>query len=265
MHTNSHSICPEAQQLLGQIAAGYQAVLGDNLVGIYVHGSLAFGCFRWEKSDLDFIVVTRSEPALAQKEELLQLLLQLTPAAPPKGFEMSVVLLKDCQHFVHPCPFVLHFSNTHLQTCQQDLTAYCQTMRGTDPDLAAHFTVIRAAGFPLCGAPIDSVFGPVPPADYWDSLWQDTQDAEPNVLIDPVYVILNLCRVLAYAQEGRVLSKEQGGQWGLSHLPAAHVNLIQLALSAYGGADGICFDPEVTRPFVQDLLAQIQTQIKSRR
>ena len=28
----------------------------ENLTGIYVHGSLAFGCFRWEKSDVDFLV-----------------------------------------------------------------------------------------------------------------------------------------------------------------------------------------------------------------
>ncbi|WP_161567304.1 hypothetical protein [Acidilutibacter cellobiosedens] len=35
----------------------YQTILGDNLVGIYVHGSIAFGCFHEEKSDIDFIAV----------------------------------------------------------------------------------------------------------------------------------------------------------------------------------------------------------------
>jgi streptomycin 3"-adenylyltransferase len=43
--------------ILKIIKQEYQTILGDNLVGIYVHGSIAFGCFHEEKSDIDFIAV----------------------------------------------------------------------------------------------------------------------------------------------------------------------------------------------------------------
>lgn len=244
-------------KLVEQIASSYKAILQDTLVGVYVHGSLAFGCFHWERSDIDLIVVVESEPALSEKMALVQVLLDLTPQAPPKGFEMSVVLAEDCRQFRHPAPFVLHFSNSHLARCRQDLTAYCRSMHGTDPDLAAHFTVMHAVGFPACGPEVAAVFGPVPADAYWDSLWYDTKDAAENIMQDPVYVILNLCRVLAYVKEGRILSKEQGGQWGLTHLPAGYAKLVRQALHVYTEGVKGCFAPDQALSFAQDLLQEI--------
>ena len=43
----------KVENLLQQIVLTAQKAFGENLVGIYVHGSLAFGCFRWEQSDID--------------------------------------------------------------------------------------------------------------------------------------------------------------------------------------------------------------------
>ena len=84
-------------------------------------------------------------------------------------------------------------------------------VHGLDRDLAAHFTVTRAVGVPLWGAPAADVFAPVPAADYLDSIWYDVEGAEDDILENPVYVILNLCRVLAYLRDGAVLSKAQAG------------------------------------------------------
>ena len=50
----------------GQLASGIADVLADDLVGVYLHGSLAFGCFNPELSDLDVLAVARHrEVALA--------------------------------------------------------------------------------------------------------------------------------------------------------------------------------------------------------
>ena len=62
----------ECKELLDKIVSAYAGILQQNLVGIYVHGSLAFGCFRWEKSDVDFLVVVREEPSLEQKVQLVK-------------------------------------------------------------------------------------------------------------------------------------------------------------------------------------------------
>ena len=63
-----------AYQLLHQIRNEYLAILGDTLTGFYVHGSLAFGCFTWERSDLDFLVVVSADPNLTQKHALISII-----------------------------------------------------------------------------------------------------------------------------------------------------------------------------------------------
>lgn len=127
--------------LLNQISLEYQNILGRRLVGIYVHGSLAFGCYRRERSDIDFLAVTRDPPAPAEKEALIDALLKLENDWPAKGIEMSVVLKKYCANFVYPTPFELHFSKMYTERCRQDRKTFCRAMHGTDRDLAAHFTV----------------------------------------------------------------------------------------------------------------------------
>ena len=75
----------EYQEILRKIATAYTKILQDNLAGIYVHGSIAFGCFHWSKSDIDFLVVVQTEPGLAEKRALIQTLLDLDKAG-PNGF-----------------------------------------------------------------------------------------------------------------------------------------------------------------------------------
>jgi len=221
-----------AWALLRRIAERYQSILGDNLTGVYAHGSLAFGCFRWDKSDIDFLVVTEREPSLEQKRQMIEALLAWDREAPPKGFEMSVVLAEDCRRAAHPSPYLLHFSNAHKAQYQQDLTGYCREMHGVDPDLIAHYGVTRAVGRAVCGRPVEEVFGPVRKADYLDSIRADLAQAEQDVTDNPVYVILNLCRALAYQREGLVLSKAQGGAWAVEAMPE-DTEVIRVALYAY--------------------------------
>lgn len=224
-----------AWALLKVIAREYHAILGDDLRGVYAHGSMAFDCFRWDKGDIDFLVVVENEPTDEQKQHMLEILLLLDEHAPAKGFEMSVVLAKDCAAPVHPVPFCLHFSNAHKEACREDLPGYIARMKGEDPDMAAHFTVTRAVGRSVWGDPVQEVFGEVPWTAYADSILADVENAAEDILNDPVYVTLNLCRVLAALREQAVLSKEQGGAWALDHLPRDMHAMVHSALEAYRG------------------------------
>lgn len=87
-------------------------------------------------------------------------------------------------------------------------------MKGTDKDLAAHFTIIKKYGIALYGMDIEKVFGNVPKEDYIDSIMCDIEEADEEILENPVYIILNLCRVAAFLKDGAITSKKQGGEWG---------------------------------------------------
>ena len=58
-------------EILEQLQTACLEILAENLLGIYVHGSLAFGCFHWEISDIDVLLVTEQPPLQAEKEALL--------------------------------------------------------------------------------------------------------------------------------------------------------------------------------------------------
>ena len=220
-------------ELLEKIAQSYQSVLREKLVGIYVHGSIAFQCFNRKNSDIDFLVVVEDELTQAEKETLIVLLFIWDKYAPKKGFEMSVVLKSVCKPFVYPTPYELHYSNRYRKHYVNDLAGVCATLHGTDKDLAAHVTVINAVGFPLCGPPVSEVFGEVSKEDYLDSILYDVEEAEEEIGENPVYFILNLCRVAAYVKDDLVLSKKQGGEWGLQHLPEECHKLVGRALQMY--------------------------------
>jgi streptomycin 3"-adenylyltransferase len=131
-------------------------------------------------------------------------------------------------------------------------------MQGTDKDLAAHITIIHHRGKVLYGKQIHQVFDPVPQEAYMDSLWCDIQQAEEGVLNNPVYVILNLCRVLAFRKQGLILSKKEGGEWFLDQQPdSPHRFLVSTALAEYQTGTPGTYDPGSAQEFATKTLQDI--------
>jgi streptomycin 3"-adenylyltransferase len=84
--------------------------------------------------------------------------------------------------------------------------------------------------------PKADVFPNVPEQDFAASVLGDIQSANFGlevILQSPVYVVLNVCRTFAYLQNGRVMSKEEGGVWGLQNFPAQFHDVIEEALTEY--------------------------------
>jgi streptomycin 3"-adenylyltransferase len=244
------------EKLLNEIVAGYREILGGLLIGFYVHGSIAFGCYNTKFSDIDFLVVVRETPMLEMKKSMISLLLKLDCDAPAKGFEMSVVLESFCREFVYPTPFELHYSNFHRERALADLSSYCAVMNGADRDLAAHFTVIKAVGIRLWGCDISNLFGEVKKEYYLDSIRGDISGAVEEITENTVYIILNLCRVLAYTRDGLICSKRDGGEWGIRKLPR-YAKLISTALDCYRGSGMIEADADWLREFARFMLGEI--------
>lgn len=249
---------PSLCALLDTLTDACKRILGDGLVGVYLHGSLAAGCFHPARSDIDFLVVTGRAPALPQKAAWLAAVDALVPAAPAKGLEGSVVLARFCRDFVYPTPYELHYSPMHRARYLADPVRYASEMHGTDPDLAAHFTIARRHGIALYGPPPEQLFAPVPAQAYGDSLWRDAADAPDQVLQNPGSTVLNLCRTLAFFQDGLALSKEEGGRWALEHLGPDCQPLIAASLVWYRSETAPPPDAADARRFALTAVAEIQ-------
>lgn len=246
------------EDLLLKFTEMSKQTLGDNLVGIYLHGSAAMDCFNPQKSDLDLILVVEHDIPDCDKLVFMGNVVSLNEEAPAKGIELSIVKKEYCNPFVYPMPFELHFSCAHINWFKANPEDYVKNMHGTDKDLAAHFTIIRRFGIVLYGAWIEEVFGEVPTKDYMDSIWADVENACEEILDNPLYVVLNLCRVLAYLREDLVLSKKAGGEWAIKTLPREYHALIENALECYETDREMKVESEMAQDFARKLLAQIE-------
>ena len=247
----------DAINLIRYVKERYLYILQDNLVGVYLHGSLAARCFLWDHSDIDFLVVVRKRVSIEKKIELVELLYSLSPEAPPEGFEMSVLLEKHCSHIPYPVPFELHYSNRHRRDYERDVRGFCSRMHGEDPDLICHIAALHAFGISLYGPSVPRVFDRPRREDVLCAILFDVQDAAEHLHEKPVYYVLNLCRAVAFARENLMLSKKEGGEWALRHMDSTHQRVIQAALNAYETGLGMSYDEGQAENFCYDALSEL--------
>lgn len=210
--------------------------LGEELVGVYLHGSLAMGCYYRPKSDLDLLIVSKDALSSAVREKVARGLLAASDSRPTTGdIEATAMRMADTREFVHPSPYEVHFSSDRAHAIRDSRAD--DEAANTDPDLAAHCTATRSRGITLLGEGIEHVFSPVPVEAYLDSIRGDLDWIldDDNILDSPYYGVLNACRVLMVLAHGPHLvpSKEEAATWALESAPTEHIGLIRQCLECY--------------------------------
>jgi predicted nucleotidyltransferase len=196
-------------------------IVNDDLVGFYIHGSLAMGGFNPNSSDIDVLAVTNKSIAVETKRKLAKFFLNCSNS--PYPLEISFMNKEQLKDWQHPCPFDLHYSEFWRERYENDLLrGTYEFLNGdikTDPDLAAHITITNNRGICVAGKSIAEVFPLVPRSDYISSIVGDFKDCLDSIEEDPIYCTLNLIRVFWYLKEGVISSKQEAGNWGLLTLP----------------------------------------------
>ena len=230
--------CPESvrKQIEGFVA-DLRETLAGNLVGVYLHGSLALGCFNPERSDVDILVITERRMDVETKRRIAEILLRRS--ADPTPIEVSFLPENYVNPWQYPTPYDFHHGEDWREKIQEELSGgrwkkWNDTTR-TDPDLAAHIRITLRSGVVLSGKPIAEVFPSVPEEHYIDSLARDFEWGRDRIEEYPLNFVLNACRVLAYLREGRICSKEQGGAWAHTIMKDEFKGLVAHALELYRG------------------------------
>ncbi|MGD6960410.1 aminoglycoside adenylyltransferase domain-containing protein [Rossellomorea aquimaris] len=230
--------CPiEVKNFILGIQKEITKILNDDLVGFYIHGSLAMGGFNPNSSDIDVLAVTNKSIALETKRKLAKFFLNCSNS--PYPVEISFMNKKQLRDWQHPCPFDFHYSEFWRERYQDDLLRrtyeFLNEDINTDPDLAAHITILKNRGICMAGKPIAEVFPLVPRSDYISSIVGDFKDCLDSIEEDPIYCTLNMTRVFWYLKEGVISSKEEAGRWGLSALPKEMSITVNKVLGCYTG------------------------------
>lgn len=233
-HPETH-LPPAVAEQLDRLTSSLCEAPGQNLVGLYLHGSLAMGCFNPARSDLDLLMITQEPLRQAAAKTLLGAL--LLHSGRPRPVEISTVHYAQINPWRHPTPFDLHFSEAHRARLTALLANSAAVLAHgeVDGDLAAHFTVLLRRGRCLRGAPIDALGIETPWSDYLDSLRSDFVWSQTPGNADAVYAVLNACRIWAAIEGGLVLSKAEGAVWASTRAPMEFLPAIECAAAQYAG------------------------------
>ena len=225
----------EVNAVLAALLSGVQRILGDDLLGMYIYGSLASGDFNPLTSDIDFLAVTRArgEANALFASPLCELHAQLIAGGNPWASRLEGAYI-PLETLRHPDPAAPAFP------CTNEGKFYLAQM---EDDWAIRRHLLLKAAIVLAGPPVQEFIDPASPEELRRAVsaflydwWQPMIERSPSVpfRLDTAeyqrYAVLTMCRILNTLRTGEFLSKAAAGRWALQTLDSRWQPLIQRAL-----------------------------------
>jgi hypothetical protein len=246
----------QVSALLKELTEALRVVLDQNLVGIYLYGSLTQNAFNLERSDVDCIVVTHRELTDTQFSQL-------------DGWFNRVGL----EHSWAARLQVSFLLRDHILTTTAGGNCLYQFGRlsrvGSDGNPIIWMNVLKS-GVVLLGPPADSFVPPITSemlraalgreARYLREEIVEKQDSEwRDVPAYRVYAVLTLCRILYSHTRGTVVSKPKAAEWAFSALPDRWHAVIAEALAADAGGRAVSLDLSTIARFIEFTDARLKS------
>lgn len=249
------SVSPAVKYQLDRLTRLWQRQCGEDLLAVYLHGSMALGRFQEAGSDLDLLILVRRPLPRAQRLAIAREILEADRR--PCPVELSALRLEDLHPWRHLARCQFHYSGAWTEHYRNLLSgqlreSFLVDTDFPDPDIACHVRLTRERGIPLYGPPAAELLPAVPEADFWQSIRADASDCG----------LLTLARILFYQEERRILSKYDAGLWAMEVVPERWRYLVENALrEKYGGAAGLAYNGEDLAGLRQYLIGQIREKL----
>jgi len=220
----------QVSALLAELAAGLPAVMGRNLAGVYLYGSLTQNAFDPARSDVDCLVVTRRDLSDAQFRRLGAWLARLGGSNPWASRLQMTLLIKD------------EVLKMNAKACHYQFGVLRRG--GSDGNPIIWLNVLES-GVRLYGESPESFVPEITWEILSEALKREVNYLREELSLKPqsewrdvpfyrAYAVLTLCRILYTHAKGRVVSKPRAARWALKHLPEEwHELVLRAAASDY--------------------------------
>lgn len=202
-----------------RVVALLQDVLGDALLGVYLHGSAVIGGLK-PTSDLDLFAVTGRRTTPAEQRELIERLMPMSGRGDPTGQSRHLGLEIVAQADVRPWRYPTHMDFQYGDWYRPEFAEGNFAPWDPDnPDLAILLAMVLAADHPLLGPPPGELFGPIPWSDVRRAMLDSIPDLRSYLDGDERNVVLTFLRIWASLETGSFLSKDAAADWAIPRLP----------------------------------------------
>lgn len=224
--------------VMERLLASMPPVLGEEFVGLYIVGSLACGDYDLERSDVDFVCVTRTALPAEVLPKLEAMHAQITAS------KLKVALRLEGYYI--PLVALRRYDPTQAWFPSLNVGGHFG-MDGQGIDGVIHRWILRERGIPLAGPDPRTLIDPVSPEELKQATWQTLLEWWAPQAQDPfrlksreyqAYAVLTMCRARYTLRHGEIVSKPFAALWARNALGERWKPLIERALCWKEG-DGV--------------------------
>jgi hypothetical protein len=248
---------PELRAVLNAFMEAISGELKENLVGIYLVGSLASGDFDLD-SDVDFLVVTNRELTEADMKPLqdIQIRMFTMDCYPARHLEGSYISLTDLNDWSTVGKKELYYfdnGSTNYECATHDNQWHVRW-------------ILRQRGITLVGPKPEKIVKPIPVNAMLDEVRAtmlrcvEVFEAEIdrplnfcNSRFGQSFFILTCCRMLHTLHTGTVQSKKAGMEWARQYVDPRWIELID---QAWEEREGVRFGIKIGQKAESALLSE---------
>lgn len=223
---------PDVNEILDLLHRNVKEILKEQLIGMYLHGSLANGGFD-EYSDIDVVFVTKGEVTDETFSVLYAMHANISKLDSPWAIQLEVSYIPvdalrrfDPENILHP----------HIDRGPGEVLHRLRH----ESDWVIQRHILRERGIVISGPEPKTLTDPVSPPDLRKAvadglpLWFNPLLADPSELNKrgPLsFYVLSLCRMLYTLEYGEILSKQAAAEWAMEDLDSKWKPLIERALA----------------------------------
>lgn len=232
------------------VAGRLREVLGEDLHGAYLSGSVALGGYVPGQSDIDLFAVCRHSLEVKKKQAVAQAISGEAANCPTRGLEFVLYSLAAVAQASRTPRFEINLNAGPQMAYRLSFDPNSEPSHWFVLDIS----IVRDYGMRLTGPPAQEVFPPIPKPWLLQALEDSLQwHADHEKLLH--YSVLNACRSWRYAKEGVMSSKDNAAVWALTH--TEYPSIIDSALAIRRGDRSRSLDPGEVRAFVLNVKACI--------
>lgn len=221
---------PDVNEILDLLFTDVKEILKDQLVGMYLHGSLANGGFD-SGSDIDVIFVTKEDISEESFSALRAMHMNIARLESPWAMQLEVAYIPvDALRQIDPTN-ILH---PHIDRGNGEVLHWLRPE--SDWSILRH--ILRERGIVISGPDPKTLIDPVHPDDMRQAVVDGLPLWLPPILENPSeiskrgyqsFFVLSLCRMLYTLKHGEILSKQAAAEWAKANLDGRWSPLIDRA------------------------------------
>lgn len=248
---------PELRQVLNAFVDQVAAELSENLIGIYLVGSIATGDFDLD-SDVDFLVVTSTELTKTNIKSLQEIQTRINniDCYPAKHLEGSYISIGDLNNWQMAGKKELYYFDNGSTIFEQSTHDNKWHVRW----------ILRERGITLIGQKPENIMQSIPSVELSNeikiAMLEDMKAFEDeinrprnfwNSRFGQSFFVLTYCRMLHTLHTGTIQSKKAGATWAKQFLEPKWSEIID---QAWNEREGVRFLVKIRQRAEQTLLGE---------